>query len=99
MSRIGKERGDFVMLKKVWASKQITMKTTIRFFNSSVKSVLLYGCETRRKTETVLLEIKKFFNTCPRRIYNIRWPDKILDEDLRKQAGQEPEQIPRRKWG
>ena len=100
-ARIGKARGAFVMLKNIWASKQISMVTKIRIFNSNVKSVLLYGCETWRTTKTMLLKIQTFLNTCLRRIYNIRWPDKIRNEDLWERAGQNPvaEQILRRKWG
>ena len=42
-----------------------------------------------------------FFNTCLRRIYKIRWQEKIQNEDLRERAGQEPgvKQILRGKWG
>jgi hypothetical protein len=72
----GKEAN--VMLKNVWASKQISMKTKIRSFNSNVKSVLLYGCEIWRTTKKMLLKTQK----CLRSIYNIRWPDKIRNEDL-----------------
>ena len=32
-----------------WASGGISMRTKLRIFNSNVKSVLLYGCETWRK--------------------------------------------------
>nr|KAG5711927.1 hypothetical protein BaRGS_026368 [Batillaria attramentaria] len=46
-------------------------------------------------------KIQTFFNTCLRRIFNIRWPEKIRNEELWKRAGQEPvaKQILRRKWG
>ena len=45
-SRIGKARGVFIMLKKVWTSKEISTETKMRIFNSNVKSVLFYDCET-----------------------------------------------------
>ena len=47
-----------------------------------------------RKTQT-------FINTCLGRIYNIRWPEMIPNEDLWERVGQEPvaKQILRRKWG
>nr|KAG5695858.1 hypothetical protein BaRGS_006515 [Batillaria attramentaria] len=46
-------------------------------------------------------KIQTFFNTCLRRIFNIRWPEKIRNEELWERAGQEPvaKQILRRKWG
>nr|KAG5699060.1 hypothetical protein BaRGS_025454 [Batillaria attramentaria] len=73
----------------------------LRIFNSSVKSVLLYGCETWRKRKTMQQKIQTFLNTCLRRIFNIRWPEKIRNEELWERAGQEPvaKQILRRKWG
>nr|KAG5700291.1 hypothetical protein BaRGS_002637 [Batillaria attramentaria] len=45
-------------------------------------------------------KIQTFLNTCLRRIFNIRWPEKIRNEELWERAGQEPvaKQILRRKW-
>ena len=65
-----------------------------------MKSVLLYGSETWRKTKTMLQKIQTFLNTCLRYIYNIRWPEVISNEDLWERAGQEPvaKQILKRKW-
>ena len=100
-ARIGKARAAFVMLKNIWASGGISMRTKLRIFNSNVKSVLLYGCETWRTTQTMQRKIQTFFNTCLRRIYKIQWQEKIRNEDLWERAGQEPvaKQILRRKWG
>ena len=100
-ARIGKARAAFVMLKSIWASGGISMRTKLRIFNSNVKSVLLYGCETWRTTQTMQQKIQTFLNTCMRRIYNIQWQEKIRNEDLWEQAGEKPvaKQILRRKWG
>ena len=100
-ARIGKARAAFVMLKNIWASGGISMRTKLRIFDSNVKSVLLYGCETWRTTQTMQRKIQTFFNTCLRRIYKIQWQEKIRNEDLWERAGQEPvaKQILRRKWG
>ena len=35
-SRIGKARGAFIMLKKVWTSKEISTENKMRIFNSNV---------------------------------------------------------------
>ena len=78
-ARIGKARAVFVMLKNIWSSKEIRTRTKLSIFNSNVKSVLLYGCETWR---TMLQKIQTFFNTCLRRIYNIRWPEMTPNEGL-----------------
>ena len=72
-ARIGKARAAFVLLKNIWASGGISMRTKHRIFNSSVKSVLLYECETWRTRQTMQQKIQTFFNTCLRRIYKIQW--------------------------
>ena len=53
------------------------MRTKLRIFNSNVKSVVLYGCETWRTTQTMQRKIQTFFNTCLRRIHKIQWQEKI----------------------
>lgn len=100
-ARIGKARAAFVMLKNIWASKDIRINTKLRIFNSNVKSVLLYGAETWRMTKATQQKIQTFFNSCLRRIFNIRWPEKISNIKLWERAGQEPvdRQILQRKWG
>ena len=62
-ARIGKARAAFVMLKNIWASGGISMKTKLHIFNSTVKSVLLYGCETWRTTPTTQQKIQTFLKT------------------------------------
>ena len=101
LTNIGKTRAAFVMLKNIWASREISMRTRLRIFNSNVKPILLYGCETWRTTQTMQQKIQTFFNTCLRRIYKSQWQEKIRNKDLWKREGQEPvaEQILRRKWG
>jgi hypothetical protein len=42
-ARVGKARAAFIMLKNIWASKDIGEATKLKIFNSNVKSVLLYG--------------------------------------------------------
>ena len=52
-------------------------------------------------TKKTLQKIQTFINTCLRRIFKIRWPDKINNKELWERGSQEPvaEQILRRKWG
>jgi len=44
--RIGKARTAFLLLRPVWRSKEISLRTKLRIFNTNVKSVLMYGAET-----------------------------------------------------
>ena len=100
-SRIGKARSAFIMLKNIWAARDIRIATKLRIFNSNVKSVLLYGSETWRITKATQKRIQTFINTCLRRIYKINWTDKISNIELWSRARQEPaeNQILKRKWG
>lgn len=52
-------------------------------------------------TITTVTKIKTFYNTSFGRIFNIRSPERITNEELWKRAGQEPMdiQIRRKKWG
>ena len=92
-------RAAFVMLKNIWASGEISMRSKLRIFNSNVKSVLLYRCETWRTTQTMQQRILTFFNTCLRR--KVQWQEKVPNEDLWERTGRESvaKQILRRKWG
>ncbi|KAK7095834.1 hypothetical protein V1264_005198 [Littorina saxatilis] len=80
--RIGKARAAFLQLKNVWASADLSINTKLRIFNTTVKSVLLYGAETWRTTVAITRKIQTFINTCLRRILRIRWPDTISNKDL-----------------
>ena len=89
-----------MMLKKVRTSKEISTETKMRIFNSNVKSVLFYGCETWKTTGKVQRRLQTILNTCLRRVFGIRWSDRERNEVLWERAGQEPvsKQILRRKW-
>ena len=91
--RIFKARAAFVMLKKyldIWGNQRENQTPhELIIFNSNVKSVLLYRCETWWTTQTMQQEIQTFFNTYPRRIYKIQWKGKIRNEDLWERAGLE----------
>jgi hypothetical protein len=99
-NRIKKARVIFNILGKVWSAKNISRGTKMKIFNSNVKSVLLYGAETWRTTKAMLSKIQRFINYCLRKIINIRWFDKVRNEDLWQGASQDPinTQIKKRKW-
>jgi hypothetical protein len=45
-SRIRKANGAFIQLYSVWRNHNISKRTKLQIFNTNVKSVLLYACET-----------------------------------------------------
>jgi len=100
-ARIGKARAAFIQLKNIWASRELSMTTKVRLFNSNVKSVLLYGAETWRTTKTTIEKVQTFINSCLRRILKIRWPDTISNANLWERTCQLPaeEEIKKRRSG
>ena len=44
--QIEKAAGVFNTLRPIWRSTKLSLNTKLRVYNSKVKSVLLYGCET-----------------------------------------------------
>ena len=45
-ARLGKARGGFMKLNRVWNSSSVSRKTKIRLYKTMIKPVLMYGCET-----------------------------------------------------
>ena len=98
--RVGLARHAFAQLKAVWRSGSVSAKTKLRLFNSNVKSVLLYGSETWRVTETATAKVQTFINRCLRQIMHIQWFDKIENHQLWLMCNQKEIgcQILERKW-
>ena len=99
-ARIGKARTAFTQLQKVWKASKVSVKLKIRLFNSNVKSVLMYGCETWKATNSMVKRIQTFVNRCLRKILKIRWEDRIRNEVIWERAEQAPmeEQLGKRRW-
>ena len=98
---INKARHAFRTLRPVWLSSQLSRNTKIRIFNTNVKSVLLYGCETWKTTKSIMDKLQVFINNCLRYILRIWWPNKISNIELWRCMKQEQidTQIKSRKWG
>jgi hypothetical protein len=81
-SRIKKANGVFVQLYPVWRNYNISKGVKIQIFNTNVKSVLLYVCETWKTTNQIKRKLQTFINKCLRRNMNIKWADKITNKEL-----------------
>ena len=79
-ARIGKARVAFNILQNISKSRDIIMSVKLQFFNSNVKSVLLFGSKTWRTSKSMLRKVQAFIKKCVRRILRIRWPEKIGNE-------------------
>jgi nucleosome binding factor SPN SPT16 subunit len=89
-SRIKKANVAFVHLYRIWKNKNIRMKTKLNIFNSNMKVVLLYGCETWKVTNSITQKLQSFINRCLRRIVNVQWPDVISNIMLWEKTGEKP---------
>ncbi|VDO84189.1 unnamed protein product [Schistosoma curassoni] len=98
--RIVKARAAFLHLKNIWNSKQLSTNIKVRIFNTTVKTVLLYGAETWRTSTTTIKKVQVFINSCLRKILNIHWPDTIRNSLLWERTNQLPaeEEIRKRRW-
>jgi len=99
-SKIKKANGVFVQLYPVWRNLNISKEVKLRIFNTVVTSVLLYACETWKTVNQITRKLQIFVNKCLRRIMNIKWTNKIMDEELWRITHWKSidNQIKRRKW-
>jgi hypothetical protein len=97
---IRKAQTTFSALYKIWHSMAYSTQTKLRFFNSNVKAVLFYSCETWKNSNSITAKLQVFINKCLRKIFRIYWPDQIRNKELWKRSKQ-PRidlQIRKRKW-
>ena len=99
-SRIGKAQAAFTSLNKIWKTRDISLRTKLRIFNSNVESVLLYGCEAWNASQTCIKRIQVFINKCLRKLLGIRWTDRITNEEVFRRTRQCPvgDEVGRRRW-
>ena len=98
-SRIGKPTAAFKILRPIWTSQVISVKTKLQIFTTNEKSVVLYACETWHITKTLTHKVQTYINKCLRAILHIKWQDKITNEEIWKTGQAQAEaQIKRKKW-
>ena len=97
-NRVVKARGVFLRLKKIWNSHNISRRTKVGLYNTLVKPVLMYGCETWKMNKCD--ENKIFQSRCLRRIFKIRWQERITNKEVLKMAEIEnhSKDVRRRRW-
>ncbi|KAL9960175.1 hypothetical protein ACROYT_G033591 [Oculina patagonica] len=102
LARISKASQVFASLRSTcnWKSRNISLKTKIRFFKSNVLSTLLYDAESWKITKTISHKLDIFQNWCLRRILRIFWPNTISNYELRRITRRETitQQVQRRRW-
>ena len=98
--RIQKARAAFIMLRNIWRSRDLKMDTKLRIFQTNVKSILLYGAETWRLTQSAKRKLQSFSNGCLRRILGLKWYDFVSNENLLERTGERRVEIDvkQRRW-
>jgi hypothetical protein len=87
--RIQKASAAFSRLRKIWQLTQIHKSTTIKIFNSCVKSVLLCRCDIWLVSADIQRKLQSFICRCLRYICRIWWPRVVCNEKLWKETNQE----------
>jgi len=81
-ARIRKAQTAFSALNKIWHSTTYSMQTKLRIFNTNMKSVLLYGCETWKNSKYITTKLQVFINKNLRKILRISWLDQVTNNEL-----------------
>jgi len=99
-NRVAKARRVFFKLKKIWSSNSISRQTKVRLYKTLVKPVLMYGCETWKINKSDENKIDVFQSRCLRRIFKIRWQERITNKEVLKMAEMEnlSEGVRKRRW-
>ena len=85
-TRIRKAQAAFSTLNRIWHSTAYSVQTKLRIFNTNVKAVLLYRCETLNNSKSITAKLQVFLNKCLRKILKIFWPDQITNKALWKRT-------------
>ena len=87
-ARIRKPQAAFSTLNKICHSTTHSKQTKLRIFNTNVKAVLLYGCETWKNSKYIATKLQVFINKSLRKILRIFWPDQKTNVELWKRTKQ-----------
>lgn len=75
-------------LEKIWKAKHLPIKLKANIFETTVISVLLYGCEAWIVTKDMERKMNSFATTCFRMWLGIRPLDKVSNEEVYKTVEQ-----------
>ncbi|PIK43013.1 hypothetical protein BSL78_20130 [Apostichopus japonicus] len=99
-NRLGKARGAFRNLRRIWTNGAIGRKTKLTLFKTLVRSVLLYGSEAWKVTKREEQKLDAFQFKCIRRILKIPWTELVSNDRIMQQTGinRISVEIRRRRW-
>lgn len=86
--RIGKAWAAFQGLRQaLWNRHDVSLRTKLRVFNTSVMSILLYACETWPLRVEDVRSLNAFHHRCLRAILRVRYQDHITNDTVRSRCG------------
>ena len=87
-ARIAKVSAAFGRLRgSVWDRSGIRLDTKLKVYKAEVLSTLLYACETWTVYQRHAKRLNHFHTSCLRKLFMIKWQDKIPDTEVLKRAG------------
>ncbi|XP_065320774.1 uncharacterized protein LOC135928280 [Gordionus sp. m RMFG-2023] len=91
--RIQNSRAAFYKYFKLWRTREISVFTRLRIFNSSIIPILLYGGDTWEITKTETKRLQTFVNKCLRIINGVFNPNIISNDNLWRRSKHTPVQV------
>ena len=82
--RIAKARLAFANLRHLWRRRDICLSLKGRVYNTTVRKVLLYGCETWPLRVEDVRRLSVFDNRCLRNIARVRWQQHVSNDEVRR---------------
>jgi hypothetical protein len=70
----------------LWRQKRISLKLKGRVYRTTVRAVLLYGCETWPLRAEDLKRLQTFDHRCLRSIAGVNWQQRVRNEVVRKRV-------------
>ena len=89
--RIQSARVAFSRLRSVlFCRREISLRTKMRVYKAAIRPVLTYGCETWPVRVEDAQKLEVFDHWCLRRILNIRWEDRVTNDEVRHRCFEIP---------
>lgn len=85
-SRISKARAAFCNLRHLWRRRDISLHLKGRVYTSTVRAVLLYGCEGWTLRRSDMKRLQAFDHRCLRSIARVWWQLRISNAEVRRRV-------------
>ena len=85
-TRIAKARATFANLRHLWRRQDVSLQLKGRVYNTTVRAVLLYGCEAWPTRAEDLRRLSVFDHRCLRNIAGVWWEHRISNIEVRRRV-------------